>query len=158
MPATLRRFQQSGHLHFITFSCRRRAPLLKNGATRTLFLEVFEATRQRVGFDIYGYVVMPEHIHLIVSEPPHQPLSRAIQGLKQGLAWRIGKGRAPGPFWEPRYYDFNLISQRKLVEKLRYVHRNPITRELVSDPLDWEWSSFRRYATGEVGIVRLIGD
>jgi putative transposase len=156
MPWSLERFHQSGDLHFITFSCRHRAPRLGPEACKEACLEALEATRVRTGIEIYGYVVMPEHVHLLISEPSIQPLSRALQGLKQGVSWRIGKGKATEPFWETRYYDFNVYSDRKLKEKLRYIHRNPVRRGLVSNPADWQWSSFRHYLTGEPGNVKLV--
>ena len=63
--------------------------------------------------------------------------------------------RGPDPFWQARYYDFNLWSERKFVEKLRYIHRNPVKRGLVVRPEDWAWSSFRHYASGEAGSVEI---
>ena len=63
--------------------------------------------------------------------------------------------RAADPFWQARYYDFNLWSERKFVEKLRYIHRNQVTRGLVARPEDWRSSSFRHYATGEVSLVEI---
>jgi len=57
--------------------------------------------------------------------------------------------------WQSRYYDFNVRTTKKHIEKLRYIHRNPVDRELVLRPEDWEWSSFRHYLTGEVGVVEI---
>jgi putative transposase len=156
MPWSLMRLQQSGDLHFITFSCRHRSPLLEPAACKQVFIDALEATRVRSGIDVYGYVVMPEHVHLLVSEPEGPPLSLVLQGLKQGVSWRIGKGKATGSLWETRYYDFNVYSDTKLKEKLRYIHRNPVHRGLVSDPCEWPWSSFRQYLTGEPGVVKLV--
>jgi putative transposase len=59
------------------------------------------------------------------------------------------------PFWQPRYYDFNVHNEEKRVEKLRYMHRNPVKRGLVENPEDWLWSSFRHYATGIEGTVEI---
>ena len=152
MPWALRRFQTSGHLHFITFSCRDRQPLLATPESRDIFLKALENTRLRSDADIYGYVVMPEHVHILISEPRDQSLAAAIQGLKQAVSHYLGNG----PLWIPRYYDFNVISDFKRIEKLRYMHRNPVHRGLVKDPGDWPWSSFHQYATHEPGIVRLV--
>jgi putative transposase len=63
--------------------------------------------------------------------------------------------RADEPFWQARYHDFNVWSERKFVEKLRYIHRNPVKRGLVARPEDWRWSSFLHYATGEVSVVEI---
>jgi len=90
---------------------------------------------------------MPEHVHLLVSEPQRSKLAVVIQMLKQNAARkrRLVEG---APFWEPRYYDFNAWSEAKRVEKLRYIHRNPVHRGLVESPEDWLWSSFNHYTTG----------
>jgi hypothetical protein len=58
-------------------------------------------------------------------------------------------------FWQVRYYDFNVRTREKQIEKLRYLHRNPVKRGLVDKPEDWEWSSFRHYATGVEGVVEI---
>ena len=59
------------------------------------------------------------------------------------------------PVWQPRFYDFNVWTERKRVEKLGYMHRNPVKRELVEGPEQWLWSSFRYYKYGETGLVRV---
>jgi len=63
--------------------------------------------------------------------------------------------RAADSFWQARYYDFNLWSERKFVEKLRHIHRNPVERGLVPRAEDWGWSSFRHYLNGEAGTVEI---
>jgi putative transposase len=145
------RFQATKSSHFVTFSCTHRYPLLKTPDVRTVFEEELERSRRRYRFFVFGYVVMPEHVHLLLSEPEEIALSRAIQVLKQGVSHRLRADLIR--FWYPRYYDFNVHTQRKHIEKLRYIHRNPVKRELVSSPELWPWSSFRHYATGYEGIV-----
>jgi REP-associated tyrosine transposase len=97
---------------------------------------------------------MPEHVHLLVNEPERETLAKAMQSLKQSVARTLAL-RAAEPFWQARYYDFNLWSERKFVEKIRYIHRNPVVRGLVVHPEDWAWSSFRHYMTGEPGPVEI---
>ena len=112
-----------------------------------------ERTRLGYKFFVTGYVVMPEHVHLLVSEPERGTLASALQAIKQSVARRLV---SPGQhFWLPRYYDFNVWSERKMIEKLRYIHRNPVTRGLVERPGDWEWSSYRHYLTGQRGVVEI---
>ena len=101
-----------------------------------------------------GFVVMPEHVHLLVSEPERETLAQAVQSLKQGVARRLAL-RAEESFWQARYYDFNVWSERKFEEKVRYIHRNPVTRGLVARAEDWEWSSFHHYWTGAAGVVEI---
>jgi hypothetical protein len=61
----------------------------------------------------------------------------------------------PDPVWQKRFYDFNVWSERKRIEKLRYMHRNPVKRGLVEQPDQWKWSSFRAYSCGQRGMVRV---
>ncbi len=153
MPWGLKRFQQTRQLHFVTFSCYQRQPLLATPQARDLFEAALEQARIRYGFFVSGYVVMPEHVHLLVSEPEHGTLSQALQAMKQSVARRlIGEGEH---FWQARYYDFNVWSAAKRIEKLRYMHRNPVMRGLVSRPEDWSWSSFRNHLTGERGVAEI---
>jgi putative transposase len=97
---------------------------------------------------------MPEHVHLLVSEPERGTLAQGMQSLKQGVARRLAL-RAVDSLWQARYYDFNVWSHSKFVEKLRYIHRNPVKRGLAERPEEWAWSSFRHYLTGEVGAVEI---
>ena len=154
VPTRLRRYQQAGDLHFVTFSCYDRLPKLATPRARTVFEQSLEQTRRSYGFCVTGYVVMPEHVHLLVTEPECRPLATALQALKQSVARTLAL-RAGEPFWLARYYDFNVYTKAKRIEKLRYLHRNPVTRGLVAKPEDWEWSSFRHYATGIEGTVEI---
>jgi putative transposase len=120
---------------------------------RDLFEEMLEQTRRLYRFYVSAYVVMPEHVHLLVSEPERRLLSVAIQALKQSLARRQTVFRSP--FWQARYYDRNIWSTEEFEEKLHYIHSNPVTRGLVARPEDWAWSSFRHCATGEERVVEL---
>jgi len=61
----------------------------------------------------------------------------------------------PQHIWQKRFYDFNVWTEHKGIEKLRYMHRNPVKRGLVSSPELWRWSSFRDYFLGEAGPVRV---
>jgi len=148
------RHQQCGCFHFVTFSCYRRQPLLGTAAAYGVLERELEAVRARYGFVVAGYVLMPEHVHLLVGEPLKASLSLAIQVLKQRTSRKLKK---PGTiqFWQRRNYDFNVRNELKRVEKLRYMHRNPVKRGLVEKPEDWPWSSFRRYATGVERAVEI---
>jgi putative transposase len=94
---------------------------------------------------------MPEHVHLLIGEPLKGTISSVIHALKLSVAIR----RSERPFWQARYYDFNVHDEEKRVEKLRYMHRNPVVRGLVAKPEDWFWSSFRHYATGLAGAIEI---
>ncbi len=153
MPWGLIRLQQSQQLHFITFSCYRRQPLLNTNHARFVFEHSLEQTRRSYRFHVIGYVVMPEHVHLLVSEPDRSTLATTLQALKQSVAQKLIGHH--GRFWQTRYYDFNVCSSEKRVEKLKYIHRNPVSRGLVETPEDWLWSSYCHYATQEPGVVEI---
>ena len=151
MAVGLKRYQQMGHLHFVTFCCYRRQAYLETAKARDLFEDGLERIRCRYDFQVVGYVVMPEHVHLLVSEPGRQSLAVGIQALKLSVA-RRSKHR---PFWQARYYDFNVFTEGKRVEKLEYMHWNPVRRGLVETMEQWLWSSYRRYCGGEAGRVEV---
>ncbi|MGO8717689.1 MAG: REP-associated tyrosine transposase [Acidobacteriaceae bacterium] len=171
MPTRLKRFHQSGQTHFLTFSCYQRRPFLNAIESRLIFESALERVRLSFGLHVYGYVVMPEHVHLLISEPdgadgaPFKPsfglsggesprtLADAIKSLKQGVSRRLIDEAEH--FWQKRYYDFNVRDTSQFMEKLRYIHRNPVKRGLCERPEDWEWSSFRYYATGLTGCVEI---
>ena len=134
--------------------------MLASAKRRDLFLQVLEKMRERYGFVVLGYVVMPEHVHLLISEPDQGTPSTVMQAVKLGFAQHVirtqlWKNVSPIHIWQRRFYDFNLWSDKKRIEKLRYMHRNPVKRGLVGEPEQWQWSSFRAYAYGEAGSVRL---
>jgi putative transposase len=166
MPRGLRRIHGGGNLHFITTSCYRREPLLGSTRARDVFLEIFEQVRKSYGCEVIGFVVMPEHIHILLSEPKRKTIPTVMQVLKQRVALRLLRKRRSSSqreiwepirqhLWQPRSYDFNVYSDRKVTEKLLYMHRNPVQRGLVSSPELWRWSSYRAFAFGEEGVVKL---
>ena len=169
MPPRLHRYYGAGYLHFITTSCYQRRPLLGSPQSRDLFLQVLERVRKRYHFVVVGYVVMPEHVHLLFSEPERANPSVVMQALKQsfarGILRKVRSGidaqqgslwnEIPheGHIWQHRFYDFVVFTEKKRIEKLRYMHRNPVKRGLVPESQQWPWSSFRCYAEGERGPV-----
>jgi putative transposase len=173
MAQALHRFYGGRDLHSLTFSCYQRQPLLADAARCDLFLKILERVRRRYRLVVLGYVVMPEHVHLLVSEPQRETLSTAIQALKLGVVrsvqiaseetvaapapmsrkisetWgtpSVGGSKKSNRFWQARFYDFNVWTEKKRIEKLRYIHRNPVARGLVASPEQWQWSSFRWYS------------
>jgi putative transposase len=169
MPPRLHRYYGADYLHFITTSCYQRFPWLDHASSRDLFLQTLEQVRRRYRFVVVGYVVMPEHVHLLLSEPERGNPSIVMQVLKQGFARKLLRElRAPhssqqgprwetaiaeGHIWQRRFYDFVVSTEHKRVEKLRYMHRNPVERGLVLEPGQWVWSSYRDYAHGQCGPV-----
>ena len=137
---------------------------------RNAAVRILREVRARYGLAIVGYVVMPEHVHLLISESPSVKPAKVIQVFKQRLSRKLrGKKRArkgqlalrfPDEdgglrrFWQRRYYDFNVYSRAKEQEKLHYMHANPVKEKLVQHPGDWPWSSWCYYYRGE-GLLKM---
>ena len=172
MPKGLKRYSGEGHLHFITCSCYRRLPLLRSALAKSVFVNILGEVRKRYGFALVGYVVMPEHIHVLLGEPPRGTPSTVLEVLKQRVSRelrrkqrrRVAEEQLPlrfalpvsalPQFWQRRYHDFNVWSEKKKNEKLEYMHNNPVKRGLVADPKDWPWSSYSFYSRrGKAMIV-----
>ena len=158
MPSGLRRYHHSGQSHFLTFSCYHREPRFQSATTYDLFLVCLESMRRKFNANVYGFVIMPEHVHLLVSEPERQTLADAMHYLKLSFVKKLRNRFAiiqQGPFWQARGYDRNIRNAKEFDVKLDYIHNNPVKRGLVKRPEDWTWSSYRHYAFGEKGIVEI---
>jgi putative transposase len=153
MPWGLTRYHHTGQSHFVTFCCYHRHSLFTSDASHRIFESALERVRRSFRLRVYRYVVMPDHIHLLVSEPEQGTLADAVKSLKQGAARRL-IGDADH-FWQKRYYDFNVRNHAQFVEKLHYIHWNPVNKGLCERPEDWPWSSFLHHATGAEGRVEI---
>jgi putative transposase len=160
MPKTLKRWVGRGDLHFITFTCYQRRQFLGSVQGRNLAVKILGEVRTRYGFKVFGYVIMPEHVHMLINElqavPPakivqvfKQRVSRRMRGIPGQLALEFPEEAGLRRFWQRRYYDFNVYSEKKLREKLDYMHMNPVKESLVEHPRHWPWSSWTFYERGE---------
>jgi REP-associated tyrosine transposase len=119
-----------------------------------------------------GYVLMPEHVPLLVSEPQKGSPSKVVQVLKQRVSRAMrGKKRRGSPaqlslrfpnevgslrrLWQRRFYDFNVWSGKKLKEKREYLHANPVQRKRVQHPRAWPWSSWSFYEKGKGTLLEM---
>ncbi|SIO66861.1 putative transposase [Singulisphaera sp. GP187] len=164
---TCRRANAPGDAHELTFSCYKRLPLLSKERTCRWLVESINKARRQAQFDLWAYVVMPEHAHILVCPRVvdydisemlwrmKQPVGRkAIGFLKQNSQiWleKLTVHRADGSiarqFWQAGGgYDRNIIEPDTLIRVIDYFHQNPVRRGLVDLPVEWEWSSARWYA------------
>jgi putative transposase len=143
---------------------------LRSVRARNVFVLILGQVRDRYEFSLVGDVVMPDHVHLLIGEPAKGTPSTVIQVLKQRVSRRLRRkrraivgqlnlnfetGQPSQPrLWQRRFYDFNVWSLKKRVEKLHYMHMNPLKRKLVDHPKDWPWSSFSFYANPKHGLIR----
>ncbi len=157
----LHRVEQAGHVRFLTFSCYRRLPLLNHDGIRALFLTRLESTCESERIRLLAWVLMPEHVHLLVFPEAEPDLQRFTHTLKRPVAeavlrrWkeldapilkRIAHGKGYR-FWQTGGgYDRNLFNLDAVREKIQYMHDNPVRRKLVPAATDYAWSSVRWYA------------
>lgn len=172
----LRRADVPGDARFLTFSCFRRQPFLSRARTCRWFLEALERARVTHGFELWAFVLMPEHVHLLVYPGPAEHrmadflyslkrsvTNRAIAFLRQNSPADLSRleGRQPNGsvslrFWQRGGgYDENLYRAEKIWEKLDYIHTNPVRRGLCAHPCDWPWSSARAYASRCAEPIRI---
>ncbi|MCH7879630.1 MAG: transposase [candidate division Zixibacteria bacterium] len=160
----LRHYDHLGTARFVTVSCRHRRQLLTDPERIRILLEELDNSRRKHGLLIYGYVVMPEHFHLVCLPPDDLKLGAVIGEIKSKTARRIFKmiresgshipqalnivkdGLLRPAFWQPRCYDHNCRTTDTTLEKINYCHNNPVKRGLASTPEDWPWSSAAWYA------------
>jgi putative transposase len=166
---TCRRFDVPGDAHCLTFSCFGRLPLFARERSCTWMLRALELGRARQLYDLWAYVVMPEHVHIVLLPHPDVRIQSILTTLKQSVAKRallwlqreapdfLPRLEDPQPNGQRCYrfwlrgggYDRNLRTVADIHQKIDYVHANPVRRELVASPGDWPWSSYRAWQTSE---------
>jgi putative transposase len=158
----LRRYERSRDVRFLTFSCFRRLQLLGNDKIKDAFVEHLHETQRATNCKLYAWVVMPEHVHLLLT--PDQAVAdvpRILRLLKGAFAhrvlerWReldapilrrVQSADGTEHFWQSGGgYDRNIISEEAFYEKLQYIHNNPVRRGLVDRSEQWNWSSIHRH-------------
>jgi putative transposase len=183
MPTRLHRYDVPGHTHFLTFSCYRRLGFFWHDSIKQIAVDGLKHLQVRFRICVVGYVIMPEHVHLLLYPHPRgelrpSPVSTLLHAYKRFVAVagkkrlqalaseQVGLWSAPlsrwlaarQPFWQTRGYDFNVDRGETLLEKLNYCHKNPLTRRLVGRAEDWPWSSYRYYEWGDDAVLAMDWD
>ncbi len=160
-------YDREKHAQFVTFSCYKRRRLLDCEPLRDCLVDLLAEKLALYGGICSGYVVMPDHVHAMVWFEVDGELSRFMKSWKQTASYKLRRmlrGVAPNyasripfqdPFWQQKYYPFNVYSTQKAEEKLDYMHNNPVAAGLVEQAIDWRWSSARYYLLGEPTVVPL---
>ncbi len=155
MPTGLQRIHERGDIHFVTASCFRRQPLLGTPELRDIFQIILFETAQKYLTGVEAYVVMPEHIHLLLAPPDNKALFAVVQVIKQRYTRTLKKAAPvlyeriqqktahppPMPVWETRSYNSNVRTKKAFDNAYAYIHDNPVKRGLVARSADWKWSS-----------------
>jgi putative transposase len=147
----LKHWDDLGTARFVTFSCYYRLSSLNHPGAKEIVIEELDRARAKHGFRLLGYVLMPDHVHLVLFPPEGMKLGLVIREIKSRSARRyfatarIGAPEATRVFWQRRCYDHNCRTPETVREKIQYCHNNPVKRGLVSEPSEWEWSSYNWY-------------
>ncbi len=176
----LKHYYGFNHLHYLTFSTYRRARLFDSDKFKREFIATLDELRTELGFKIVGYVLMPEHCHLLVWPTKTGHPTNIVRSLKERTAKFILRTLAEHPehpwcrrmltrvtlpasvhhhaehrVWQRRFYDMNVWSEKKRLEKLNYMHQNPVKRRLVAEAGDWPMSSWRHYYLGDASVLAI---
>jgi putative transposase len=179
MPIYGRHFEP-GHLQFITTSTYRRALVFSIPCFPQLFVDALGAVRSKFSFLLLGWVLMPEHFHVLLQPWPAEAMPEMMKDLKQRSAHAVLEGLRARPenrqcraalrsfhlpptvhdqahfrVWQRRFVPFNVYTERKRLQKLDYMHNNPVRRRLVASPADWPWSSWRFYFLGDGSLLEM---
>ena len=170
------RFNFPNNIHFVTTSCYNRLPLFSSDDMKAIFIQAVIRVRNKYGFKLFGYVIMPEHVHLLIQTENDKTVSDVMREVKQMCAFNVlqilkrnktkslleklrkSTGRDTEnkySFWKPRFYDFNIYTVKKFKEKLDYCHKNPVTRGLVNDPSKWRFSSYINYYLNDNSVISI---
>jgi putative transposase len=162
------RYNDPGHAHELTFSCYRSLPMLSRDRTRGWLVQELDRARRQTPFDLWAYVIMPEHVHILLySRKAEYDISRILWRIKrpvglkaitylqrnapdwlsQELTVKRPDGASERRFWQAGGgYDRNIVEVSTAQKVINYIHQNPVRPGLVECPEDWEWSSARWYA------------
>jgi len=167
-----RRSNDPWNAHELTFSCFHGQAFLARERTRQWLAMAVNQTRLTYAYDVWAYVIMPEHVHLVVwPREAEYLISKILKATKQsvgrraadwlrrespaGLA-RLATGQKSNPyrFWQDGGgYDRNIREPKALRGAIDYIHNNPVRRGLVERPGDWPWSSYREWTSDEAGLI-----
>ncbi len=176
----MKKFNQPGDIHFVTFRTFKKHLYFEDEKCCLILLEELDYYRQKYGYKVYGYVILPDHVHcLIYFEDKNLTISKIVQDIKGFTARRIIKlyietgsweqllpatrgnddklhfRNLKYQIWQPEFYDFNIYTTKKFDEKLKYIHDNPIKHVVANDISKYKYCSWRNYELNDHSIFRI---
>jgi len=165
----LRRWEGRNDIRYVTFSCYQQLPLLKHPKIMELFVATMVRARAKHRFELYAWVVMPEHVHVLLRPRKESTWGTVAMGWKASVARRVlSRWRKLGApvlqrlqadngefhFWQPGGgFDRNVRNLAEFTKDVRYIHRNPVERGLVEAAEEWRWTSVRWWMGLRAGEV-----
>ena len=157
MPRGQKQVYGKGHLHFVTCIGHQQQVRFGVEKHRELFVQLLEEVRVKFRFDVVGFVVLPTHFHLLMTEPGVDTADNSITTLRQRYGRRFNNSaRSMEQVWQTRYSDTHVFEPDRITERLHFMHHEPVRLKLAETPTDWEWSSARAYAGLPEGVVTIV--
>ncbi len=148
------RLRVTDRIFFVTVSLHRVVEAIGE-SEYPLLIDVLEGARQRLGFSLYGYVLMPDHWHTLVWARFPLTISQVIHDIKKVSARRLHARRgSEGPLWQHQFWDRFVRHAKEFNERLTYMHLNPVRKGLVTRPEEWRWSSYNNFALDPTIVKR----
>jgi putative transposase len=142
----IKRHFETGYPYFVTTIVRERRPIFSDEKTCRILLTTIEHFKLILGYKIYAYCIMPDHLHLIVHPCGKYELSYIMQMIKGSFAREFNKiNNSSGNIWQKRFYDEGIRDTKMLMQKIEYVHNNPIRENLVISLENYAYSSYHHY-------------
>jgi putative transposase len=175
----LPRFHVEGYVYYITTVTYNRLPIFTRPSFIIPLIDSLNFYHYKHDFKLLGYVIMPDHIHLLIWPFGESTISDIMRGYKEFTAKRIVRqaeaenteewiaafrqagrdtGRSNNKVWQDSYWDTNIYTERFLRQKLNYIHHNPIRAGLVDRPEDYVYSSYRNYTLEEEWLIEIDKD
>jgi len=171
-------------VHFVTVNTIEKLNLFTDTKCREVFIQVLDELRNELKYKLLGYVIMLNHIHLLIqlrvgsdsfekkrvgsdSFEPNKPEANSFEPTRSDISYvvkRIKEASArkrntylkrSGKFWQKGFYDFNIYSEEKFVQKLNYIHNNPVQAGLINNPKDWLYPSFQNYYSDNESVIKI---
>ncbi|MGH7900364.1 MAG: REP-associated tyrosine transposase [Thermodesulfobacteriota bacterium] len=139
--ANLKRYNLENHVYFVTSKTKNNKPIFLNQTYAGLFIKNLFYCREKYGFLLLGFVLMPDHFHTLIVPKKDFTISSVIQKIKSLSAYKLRDLGQKGSIWQKSFYDFVIYSEDKCREKLDYIHANPVRKGIVDDPRDYQFSS-----------------
>ena len=144
--SNIRRLRLSERIFFVCVNLRPRIVLFQEPEYEML-IRVLSESRQRLGFLLCGYVLMPDYWHALIYPQYPLLLRQVLHDAKKIMTLRLHQRRGSGgPLWQHQFWDRFVRHEREFQERLEYMHLNPVRKGLVKQPEDWRWSSYNNFA------------
>jgi putative transposase len=141
---------RGGMYYFVTTNTDKRQQIFRDPGVAQFFLNTLRYYKPLLGFKIFSYVVMPDHIHLLIEPNDRYDLSEVMKAIKGsfGRKYLMMRGER-GKVWQRQFFEYSVEDEVDLKRKIRYIFENPVRRGIVENEVDYEFSSARAYLKGE---------